>query len=162
MATVSSAQLKLSTSVTENLTGVPAASSALLTSDQFKRSISLDPGTTPPCTLLSSYKQAIAGGGTMDVDLTAAQGSQGNVNGTGLKLRWLYISVPTTALAAVVVGAAVSNGLALGLAGALTIPIGGAVTIYFHDGLSAIDGTHKVVRFTGNAADIPSIQFGMG
>jgi hypothetical protein len=156
------ATLKMATRVKEVLTGVPAGLGQYATADQADETMTLTPTSTPPLSLLAGYNQAIAGGGTMDIDLTAAQGTTGAVDGTGKKLRYVFVSVPADALAAVVIAAGPSNGYPFNGSASITIPIGGCLEHYFKDGLVAIDSTHKVLRVTGNAADIPLIQLGMG
>ncbi len=83
--------------VKETITaGVPdaLAASAVVTHDQFNKSVSLNGSTTPPVSVTASFVKALSTG-TGTVDLTALPGTNGaTISGTGLKVQALKVQAP--------------------------------------------------------------------
>lgn len=133
-----------------NPTGITTPSEV----DDFNITLPLGPASTPVVSELIVYPiLTIGGGGTTDIDLTAAQGSDGAVDCSGKKLIALLLDCQAIAhQVAVTTGAA--NGYTLN--GATCHP-GGFILLGPLAAGIAVDGTHKVIRLTGTAAETPKL-----
>ena len=108
-STVLRANLTFGFTVSEDHGGAPAGVTIESPFSTFNDSLSMLPTDTPPAALLSLYKTTISGGG-YTIDLTAAQGSNGNVNGTGKRIQAIRVSNPSASTGNVTIATGASNG----------------------------------------------------
>jgi hypothetical protein len=118
--------------------------------------IQLDASSTPPVSMLSSLRLAAASG---TIDLTSLATTEGTRSASGLKLVGIYIRVNTAHALSIAVGA--SNGYAIG-GNPIRVEPSGVVLHYFSAGLTAIDGTHKTLDYTFNAAGTADVVLILG
>jgi len=150
---IQSVSLNFAMTVTELLANIPDLSpgAGQLVHDLFNRRFSLTPSSSPPVSIYVASGTAL-GGATLDIDLTAAPGSQGAIDCTGKGLVCL-LAVNTNAHQFTV---------APGAANAYPLPEtlllhagGGRAERFFPTPLTAVDGTHKMIRITGTLGDTP-------
>lgn len=129
--------------------------STVAETDDFRVVIDLLAAGTPAAThFIALPELTIGGGGTTDIDLTNAQGTDGNVNCNGKKLMAIVIDARESANDVTFTSTGPSNAYTVTpytvKAGALAIlmPLGTGI---------AVDGTHFNVRFSGTAADVVSV-----
>lgn len=121
--------------------------------DQF---FTTTPSDTIPAALAAIYKTLFSGDTV--IDLTAAQGSNGNINANGKKLRWVVVNNQANANS-MTVQTGDTNGYTMTT---LTVPAGGFLAIYLGDASIAVDGTHKTIKLTGTNGDTPEVLLILG
>lgn len=138
--------------VNEDPGGAPAGLTPVSVFDDFNVTLPLTTLSTPPVAKLLCYLTIF--GSPIDIDLTAAQGTNGNVNCSGKKLIAWMVDNRAAISGAVTVAAGPSNGytmdgkvFAKGECG-LLLPLASGIVV---------DGTHKVIRVSGTAGDTPKI-----
>jgi len=95
--------------VDETTGGAPSGVNSPSHFEDLDQLLDLSSPTTPNPTLFSVYKTAISSGG-YTIDLTAAQGSNGNVDATGKKLLGVMIFNPAASAGFVQLATGGSNG----------------------------------------------------
>lgn len=98
--------------------------------------------------------QLTPGNGTVNLDLTALNDLSGGTTVTmnGLKIRYAQFQAPSTNSAVVKVKTGASNGYDLQGGQQIWVYPGCTVGIELRNGLTAVDGTHKVLDITGTVA----------
>lgn len=160
MATTITSVLKFSAVTVETLDAAVVAaglSNRKVTHNGFERTVNLNGTAAPQVSIISDQLLAAANSGT--IDLTSLPTTEGTRSATGLNL----VAMRITNLAArasghnfqIAVGAA--NGYVIGGNPIAVKPLG-SVLMFFDDALTAIDGTHKTLDWTFNAAATGGIQ----
>ena len=114
----------------------------------------LNASSTVPATKVFSDNLVLAGG-DQTLDLTALTGAASTtVNFTDLKVQLVALAASTSnATAVTVTGGAANPYNILGETNAtsdkISIPPGGSLVLYHHDGTEDVSGTKKNVRFQG-------------
>lgn len=106
-AVVATAQLVSQWNITEVPTGTPSCVSDRIVSKDFNPGAEqLSPDSTVPVTKYSGPEYTLAGSGTAtaDIDLTDLEGSQGNIDGTGLKVQGLRVQMALTNVDSITIG----------------------------------------------------------
>lgn len=153
-ASVLQAQLLSWFKIFEATGGAPSGVNSPSAFEDLDQFLQLDGTTTPAVALFSVYKPTISGGG-FTIDLTAAQGSNGNINATGKKLLAVQVANPAGSAGDVTISTGASNGYAL--AQPVKVKPGGFAMIYQAAALGAVDGTHKTLDVTATNGDVPYI-----
>lgn len=150
MAVSVAASLQLT--VEETLaTNVPAMNStSVIKHDGFNSSVAMNANTTPPATKAAAFTPTLSGG-ALTIDLTALTGTQGTVDGTGLKVQaFLFNNI---AAASVSISTGASNGYAmLGTSKSVTVPAGASLMMRFNDNLPDISSTAKNIDLAGTGS----------
>lgn len=133
----------------------PGIATGSLTHSQLNTKLVLDGGSAPPVSFLSERKISASASGT--IDLTSLPTTQGTLSATGLKLVVLRINNRGGHTFTLATGA--SNGYTL--PNSINVDAGGMVEIVFTARI-AIDGTHKNLDYTFNAADQADITLILG
>jgi hypothetical protein len=157
-STIIRAQLTFGFTCAEDHGGAPSGVVIESPFTAYNDSLPMLPTDTPPAALLSIYKTTIGAGFT--IDLTAAQGSNGNVNGSGKRIQAIRVSNPSASIANVTIATGVSNGHVI--PASVVVPPGGEALLFYNDYGVDIDGTHKTLDVSGNAADTPEIGILLG
>jgi hypothetical protein len=170
MATVTRATFSSDHTTYESLASAPASGTAVIASRAFNPgSFSLDGTTTPAVTKFAGSTPTQASGGgtkTFSLDLTAIAGTEGNVDGTGLKVTRLRLLNPNAN--PVTLQAAASNGyLILGTSGLAVVRAGttshpGMLDIDLYTGGPTIGGSAKALELVGTSLDAYKLEIWMG
>jgi hypothetical protein len=144
--------------VISELLDLPGSGSNPVRFDQFKESKSIPDGTDNfPATKHVTFEPTLSAG-TLTIDLTAAHGTEGTQDLTGLKLQALYFK--NTGTNAVTLTAHGTNGyLLFGASGSVIIPpagaggLGGQLQIFFPESLPDVGPTAKQLLLTGTGTD---------
>lgn len=158
-STVLRARLDFGFSVTEDHGGAPSGLAIESPFTLFTDSLPMLPTDTPPAALLSLYKSTISGGG-YTIDLTAAQGSNGNVNASGKRIQAIRASNPSASTGNVTIATGASNGRAI--PASIVVPPGGETLVFYNDYGMDIDATHKTLDISGTNGDVPEIGILLG
>jgi hypothetical protein len=149
---VVNATLNFGFTVTEALQGIGdvAGNQNNFVHSGLSRLLQLSPTTVPPAANYVLFSGVIGGGGTVDIDLTAAPTTQGAFDMTGLSVHALAVVNAATHDFTVAPGA--SN--AYSLPETLTVHANGGRAWRFYPAvLVDVDATHKMIRITGTAGD---------
>jgi len=129
--------------------------------------ITADPGSILNATTgdvlakrLASYKTTFSGG-SYAVDLTAAQGTNGTVNGSTMTVVGLVVD-NSDYTHDVTIAPGVSNGYDINGGDPLVVPAGGYAMLFFAVGLPAIGGSAKSLSVGGTDGDAPLVLILMG
>ncbi|MBI2826699.1 MAG: hypothetical protein HYX69_18665 [Planctomycetia bacterium] len=150
-AAVANATAGFFLTVHETPASPPTGGSALIETRDFNKVLDLLAAGTPPVTRFVNYPQATLSSGTLDIDLTAAQGSDGAVDCTGKKLVAWVIDA-TNCANQVAVAAGPSNGFAMN---GVTVEAGAAAILLPKAAGAAVGGSNKIIRLTGTGAQVP-------
>ena len=168
-ATVASLSVMSHWSVTEDVEGAPAAEGQQTTSKAFNRGAqSLGPATTPPVTAYSADEWTLDISGAATIDLTDLPGTQGDVDGTGLKVQAFRVHGAATN-GALTISPGASNPYSLfGSGNDLELPAGflGPLECRFDDLLADVTDVSGVgasqIDLAGTAADVFKIEILLG
>lgn len=151
MATVDVARISHSVKITWLLENQPALSTSKISGSQDPAALRLDSTSTPPVTLGASWEPTLVAG-TLDIDLTALPGPQGNFTAAGKKVQLFRLQNSGDNSVTVAPGAA--NGYELfGTSKSVVVPAGAILLMVFDDTLADVDGTHKIITLTGTTTD---------
>jgi len=158
-----SVAVTLSVKTTETLTSnVPAASARgnAITHDGFDTTLALNASSTPPATVCAYFTKALSSG-TATIDLTALTGTQGTVDGTGLKVQSLIFK--NAAANQVTISKGATNGYSIfGASGSVVVPAGSTLAMTFADTLADISSTVKTLDLAGTGSQSFSVGIVMG
>jgi len=140
--------------VDETTGGAPSGVNSPSHFEDLDQLFDLSSLTTPNPTLFAVYKTLISGGG-YNIDLTAAQGTNGNIDATGKKLLAVCIFNPAASAGFVQIATGGSNGYTLPQP--IKVYPGGFTNQYQAANLIAVDGTHKQLTITATNGDTPYI-----
>lgn len=157
-ASITALQWFLNLNITENTGGGPAGIPVFSTFDSLNQSLNLSSTTNPYPQKFSIYQQALIT--TLTPNFTSAQGTNGNINATGLRLLGIVVVNPAASTADVTIATGAANGYSLPQT--ITVKPGGFVIEWFGTALSLVDSTHKTVDITGDATTTPEIGFIFG
>lgn len=148
--------------VLEELT-VQSASGAVVTHTSFNQSLVLNAGSAAPATEVAGFRKTLSGGaGT--IDLTSLTGTEGTVDGTGLKVQALLIvAVSTNNAAGVVLTPGASNGIDLrGSSWRETLLPGQWALYYLADKAPDIASGDRTIDLAGTGTDAVDVLVVMG
>ena len=161
-ASVKNATLSALFDISEDPGSAPSGLTYRPVFNLFNQRVALDDtATTPTAKKLAVYQTTISGGLT-DIDLTAAQGTNGNVDGTGLKVIGILVFNPTASMGNVTLAAGATNPYALVGAQTMVVGPGGFDSKYFASGNAAVSATVKMLRLTGTNGDTPKVAVLLG
>lgn len=169
-ATVLLAQLVSQWIVSETPQGTPAcASDTIVNKDLNPAAASYSPSTTVPVSKYSGVEYTLAGSATGEatIDLTALAGSQGDIDGTGLRVQGLRIQIPSTNAGGVTIGPGDTDAYEpFGTGNSLELPIGARADFWFADQLWDVMGTSgtdpKNIKLSGEVDDTVYVEILMG
>ncbi len=167
---ISSVQFINQMNVTEALQDAPAASGQNVTSVAFNPStVQYTPSTTIPMVNYSGVTYTLSGGGAATIDLTDLLGTQGNIDGTGLRVRALRVQGSDASNGALTISPGASNPYEFfGPGNELVYPAGNTkpITFEFEDGLALITDVSGVgasqIDLAGDASDEFKIEIIVG
>lgn len=125
---------------------------------------SLSPTTTVPATKVYKDQVALtAGAKTLDLELLVRDNLP-DVVGTGLKVQLFVFSNPSTNTGAMTIVDGSTNGYDIfgGAAGAVIVPIGGAVWFFGNDNLDDIASADSEIDITGTGTESFEVLIVMG
>ncbi len=152
--------------VKETITaGVPdaLAASAVVTHDQFNKSVSLNGATTPPVSVTASFVKAlVSGAGT--IDLTALPGTNGaTISGTGLKVQALKVQALGTNANPITLTFGASNPYALhGATFVMALSPGQEYQFFGNAATPTIGSGAKNIDLSGTGTQSLNVQVVMG
>jgi hypothetical protein len=154
-------------SVRENVATAPAGVDAVCSFSEHTGTITLDSitPTVPPAQKLVTRETALNSGNsyTYNIDLTGADGTQGIVDCSGMRVQIISIVNPSTSVGNVTMDAGASNGYEINGTNELHVPPGGRLLKYLADGGVDVDATHKVIKIASNSANAtPQVALVLG
>ena len=158
--TVKQCYANFGVSVIENLLGGPAGVVPVSHWETLLKQLTFSPSGTPPVSLLIVYAATIVGGG-YDIDLTAAQGTQGTVDATGLRVQLIAVDA-TGLLGDFTLDAGPANGYEVNGSGELHFTPGGLLLKFLNDAYQDVDATHRMLRVSGTDGDVPMLGILLG
>ena len=166
-AVVATAQLVSQWNITEVPTGTPSCVSDRIVSRDFNPGAEqLSPDSTVPVTKYSGPEYTIAAS-KVEIDLTDLEGSQGNIDGTGLKVQGLRVQMASTNTDPITIGPGDSDAYELfGVGNELELSPGARVDFFFNETLWDVMGTSgtdpKNIKLTGTDDDVAKVELLLG
>jgi hypothetical protein len=162
--TVTTLRYKSEMTITEILAGNSVGlSDKSVIHSTLNKSATLTNATTPPVTLVATFRKALAAGvGT--IDLTALVGTNsGAIDGTGLKVQAIKFVNPATNANTIKIAKGASNGYALaGTDFAVTLSPGQEFVMYGNDATPDIAAGAKTFDLTGTLVQVLDVSIAMG
>ena len=166
---VTSGTLHNNWSITESVEDAPGADGQTVTSKEFNRGPqTLGPTTTPPISGYSADEWTLDGAGAATIDLTDLPGTQGDVDGTGLKVQCFRVhGLATNGILTISPGALNPYNL-FGAANDLVLPAGfiGPLECRFDDLLADVTDVSGVgssqIDLAGTATNVFKIEILLG
>lgn len=124
--------------------------------------VQLNATSTPPVTKYSEQAAVALAAGTKDIDLTNLPTAEDSADTfAGLKVQAVRIRNNSAATTLVVTPGA-SNGYQLNSTDGLRIAPGQQLLLTYKDNLADVDGTHKVLTFTGTGTETFDLALAAG
>jgi len=159
------AAITMGLTITEVLElGVPfaQASNKDIVHNGLNKSQTLEAWTTVPVTKHAAFQQALAVGAAT-IDLRALAGTQGAVDGNGLKVQAVMFRNPATNANAITIAKGAANGYELlGAGWSITLQPGQQVQLFLNDAAPDIAGGAKTMDLSGTLAQVLDCEIVMG
>lgn len=139
-------------------TGVPAATTPIITHDAYNESATLNATSTPPATEVSMFLLTLTAGAAT-INLAALTGANGTIDGTGLRVQ--MIRVKNLGSASMTFSDGASNGIALAC-GTFIVPAGGIVQMFLNDASPDIAAADRTIDVAGTGTDTAEISILLG
>jgi hypothetical protein len=172
MATIKTARVMSDWTISELMDDAPATGANTIASKAFNPPIlTFGPTSDPPMEKYAAWEPAIptssSGVLTLSIDLTELPGTQGNVDGTGLRIRRLRLQNPATNDGPVTIGPAIIDGYHLfGADQEVEVPAGGSIDVAFADGAPVIGSwsgaNNRYLELAGEDGDEYKLEILLG